>query len=172
MLDLKADEWGCGAWVGVDFQAAHRTRGAPHPAGAPSLLFMIFFLKAPRGSHERAHHGHSDHSGHTGCPALAASTVAPLIRNLLGRQIRACWRSGYLNGTREFSRPLVATCQIQTGPQTHERDDHFAAGDRPADDRFGILALTLWTGHITPPVLDRTNDEARPVCSCGCHVSG
>ena len=58
----------------------------------------------------------------------------------------------------------MAASQIQTGPQAHERDDHFAAGDRPADDRFGILALTLWTGHITPPVLDRTNAEVRAVC--------
>jgi hypothetical protein len=56
-------------------------------------------------------------------------------------------RNGCRNGTSEFSRPPVPTFRIQTGPQAHLRYGHFAAGDRPAHDRFGILALTLWTGH-------------------------
>lgn len=47
------------------------------------------------------------------------------------------------------SRPLVPTFPIQTGPLIQCRYGHFAAGHCPAQDRFGIMALTFWTRHIT-----------------------
>ena len=56
-----------------------------------------------------------------------------------------------LSGTSEFSRPLVLTIQIRTGPQSQLREGHFTAGNRPTQDRFGLRALTFWTGHIPPP---------------------
>ena len=88
-----------------------------------------------------------------------ATHAAPALGNLLVQSIRTWERCGYHHGTRDFSRPLVPTLPIQAGPHFQLRYGHFAARDRPAHDRFGILALTFWTGHITPPLLDRTTAE-------------
>jgi len=40
---------------------------------------------------------------------------------------------------------------IHTGPQSQEREGHLAARDRPAHDRFDIMAVTFWAGHSSPP---------------------
>jgi len=50
--------------------------------------------------------------GHT------ARTVLRIIRTLLGLEIGACWRRACHKEAREFSRPLVPTVRIRTGPQT------------------------------------------------------
>ena len=50
----------------------------------------------------------------------------------------------------QISRPLMLTFSIQTGPHAHERYGQFAAGDRPALDRFDMMGFTLWAGHILP----------------------
>jgi len=49
---------------------------------------------------------------------------------------------------RRVSWPCVQTGRIDTGPHSQLRYCHFAAGDRPAHERSGILALTFWTGHL------------------------
>lgn len=49
----------------------------------------------------------------------------------------------------QFPRPLVQTGRVQTGPHAQLRYGHFAAGERPAHEWCGMLALTFWAGH--PP---------------------
>jgi hypothetical protein len=56
-----------------------------------------------------------------------------------------------LDGTTQFSRPLVPTVQIPTGPQVQCRYGHFVALDRPAHDRFGFVGPTFWAGHFSAP---------------------
>ena len=57
-------------------------------------------------------------------------------------------QSGSWQPRRRVSWPCVQTGRIHTGPHSHLRYCHFAAGDRPAHERFGILVLTFWAGHL------------------------
>ena len=41
----------------------------------------------------------------------------------------------------------MPTVWIHTGPQAQERDGHYAAYDRPALERFGMVGQTFWAGH-------------------------
>jgi hypothetical protein len=57
-------------------------------------------------------------------------------------------QSGSWQPRRRVFWPCVQTGRIRTGPHSQLRYCHFASGDRPAHERFGILALTFWTGHF------------------------
>ena len=58
-----------------------------------------------------------------------------------------------LDGTTQFSGPLMPTVLIRTGPQVQSWDRHFVGGDGPSRDRFGIVTQTFWAGHR--PLLSR-----------------
>ena len=57
-------------------------------------------------------------------------------------------QSGSWQPRRCVSWPCVQTGRIRTGPHSHLRYCHFASGDRPDHERFGVLALTFLAGHL------------------------
>src|SRR5580765_8302047 len=59
----------------------------------------------------------------------------------------------------KFSRPLMQTGRIQTGPHAQWRYGYFAGRERPGYERFGVLALTFWAGH--PPLSQPLRSRVR-----------
>ena len=105
-----------------------------------------------------------------------------------GRRVMP-WRPGGLVEVRwslvgRFSRPFIQTVRILTGPHSQLREGHFAAGDRPAHERCGVLAMTFWAAHTplshtlrgsgtrkSPRELDRSRPNRRSSLLLNvCHV--
>ena len=125
----------------------------------------------------------------TGCDIRSADRDGGGARLDTGGRRVMPWRSGGLVEVRwslvlRFSRPFMQTVRILTGPHSQLRYCHFAAGDRPAHERCGVLAMTFWAAHTplshtlrgngtrkSPRELDRSRPNRRSSLLLNvCHV--